>query len=222
MTVDNFDEILKDPLSVAKDASIVIKKRKKKAQLPVGTCSLDPDLAADLVQHLQDRFELFYAERMGDSAEFQASVFFGKTEAEAIVSHFDQIRTPVPHNLGLMERVMGGNWIPDQSTLLDDSITTWMEADLYQDVLRGRLAGQAVIPSEELRSQGGIQSGDKAMHREVVADAGRAQTHGLDPTMDQEETVKQDASGLPSTQKDDNDPAPKTTSSSPVSPSEKE
>ncbi|KAA1068556.1 hypothetical protein PGT21_020990 [Puccinia graminis f. sp. tritici] len=223
MSVDNFDEILQDPLRVAKDESIVIKKRKKKPQMPVGTCSLDPDLAADLVQHLQDRFKSLYDEQYGNSASFCASQLFGKREAEAIVSHFDQIRTPVPHNLQLLERVMGGDCILDQSLLLDDSITTWMEADLYQGFLRERLARQASIRSESgpeatVEADTG-PAAHKAMDREVMADAGRVQTRGLDGTMAEEETK---ASGLPNKQRHRNDPAPKTTSSSPVSPSKKE
>ncbi|EHS62644.1 uncharacterized protein PGTG_22549 [Puccinia graminis f. sp. tritici CRL 75-36-700-3] len=165
MTVNNFDAILADPLATPKDSSIVTMTRKAKPRRPKGTCRLAPEVAANLISYLVEDFKLFYSQALGPSAEFEASDFFGLSHATAIVAHFDQVCGAIPHNTELAERLMGGEFFPDQTRWLDQSISNWMEGEVYQDILRH----EAFIVSEEVRLREEIEANSEALLIEKAA-----------------------------------------------------
>ncbi|EFP79530.2 uncharacterized protein PGTG_05851 [Puccinia graminis f. sp. tritici CRL 75-36-700-3] len=132
MTRSNFDSLLQDPMSVEKDPCFVRMTRKRKSHGVKGTCSYPNHVAEDLEQHLIHTFEGFYFDFLGPRAEFPPSVFFGVTEARAIVGAIDQVRDGNTHNTSLLERLIGGQSFKGQIEVLDSAISSWMDGEYFQ------------------------------------------------------------------------------------------
>ncbi|PLW22134.1 hypothetical protein PCANC_27041 [Puccinia coronata f. sp. avenae] len=151
MTVDNMDDILASPLTTPKDTSIVTMIRKRKGKKTKLSCSLPPDVAEILANHLVKDFEAFFAKTLGTADEFLPSDFFSITEAKAVVAALDQIHMVTPHNLKLLESVIGGTWLPGQVEAINQSISDWMESNYFSGFLLSCMEHKEFIESEALR-----------------------------------------------------------------------
>ncbi|KAA1114046.1 hypothetical protein PGTUg99_011216 [Puccinia graminis f. sp. tritici] len=151
MDVDNFDTMLSNPHSFAKDPTIATLTRKRKKQVPKGSCRHPQDLANDLTRHLVDSFEDFYLNLLGPKAEFPPSCFFGLKQAQAITDHFDQIRLGDKDDIDLLEVVIGGQCFPGQVVFLNEAISNWTKGEYYLEHQRTMAALDVFIEEEGLR-----------------------------------------------------------------------
>ncbi|OAV95822.1 hypothetical protein PTTG_05871 [Puccinia triticina 1-1 BBBD Race 1] len=151
MNISNFDSLLKDPSSIPQDPSIVTMIRKRKKQLPKGTCSYPKHVADDLEQHLLHSFDCFYFNHLRPRPEFSPSTFFGVAEAKAIFQSIHQIRDGDNHNTTLLERLSGGQAFDGQIEYLDLAISDWMSGEYYQQHLLNISELEKFIEAEGIR-----------------------------------------------------------------------
>ncbi|OAV97095.1 hypothetical protein PTTG_26141 [Puccinia triticina 1-1 BBBD Race 1] len=133
------------------DPSIVTTIRKRKKQLPKGTCSYPKHVADDLEQHLLHSFDCFYFNHLRPRHEFSPSTFFGVAEAKAIVQSIHQIRDGDNHNKTLLERLSGGQAFDGQIEYLDLAISDWMSGEYYQQHLLNISELEKFIEAEGIR-----------------------------------------------------------------------
>jgi hypothetical protein len=114
MNTVNFESIMKNPLSLEKDPSIVTLTQPQKTKTKKATCSFPATLASHLHGHLIAQFNEFHAQVMMKSCECAPEVFFSSQHATAIVDNIDAIISSDPHNKKLPEKVIGGQFINGQ------------------------------------------------------------------------------------------------------------
>ncbi|EFP85425.2 uncharacterized protein PGTG_11781 [Puccinia graminis f. sp. tritici CRL 75-36-700-3] len=151
LTVANFDSVMNDPSSITKDPNIVTMTRKRRKNRPKGTCNYPKHVAEDLVNHLIHSFDEFYFAYLGPRAEFPPSVFFGRTQALAIVDSIDQIHSNGANNLTLLETVIGGQTFSGQIDALGMAMIIWTNGEYYQLHLRNISELDRFIEAEGVR-----------------------------------------------------------------------
>ncbi|PLW43763.1 hypothetical protein PCASD_09365 [Puccinia coronata f. sp. avenae] len=161
MTVDNMDDILAAPLTIPKDLSILTLQRKRHGNKRKRSCNLPLDAAEILAGHLVKDFEIFFQKMLGLTDEFLASDFFSIKKAKAVVGALDQIIMVTPHDVRLLESVMGGEWFPGQVDAIDQSISNWLDSDYFAGVLLSRMEHEDYIESEILRLRTNMENAAK-------------------------------------------------------------
>jgi hypothetical protein len=157
MSIENFDQMLDAPQTIPKDLSIVPIVRQRNTQKDKKTCNLSYSSALHMANSLVQCFNVFYQDIFGSSPYFEASDFFNIDRAQALVGSLDQIGGEGPHNLRIMEKVIGGEWFSGQLISLSKGIQDWYGGDYFQTVLEERRAHEQFIVSEEKRLREEIQ-----------------------------------------------------------------
>ncbi|KAA1125442.1 hypothetical protein PGTUg99_012425 [Puccinia graminis f. sp. tritici] len=172
--IQNFDNLLMDPSSIAKDPTILTMTRKRKQLQTKGTCSYPTGVRNDLVQHLVHEFEAFYSDLLGPHAEFPASVFFGLDQAMAVVGSIDQIRAGNHHDTDMIEKLIGGQCFPGQLVMLDQAIFKWVGGVFYKSHLQQTAELDRFIEAEGIRVR--AEMADELAALQLQAEARRKES----------------------------------------------
>ncbi|PLW11107.1 hypothetical protein PCANC_15871 [Puccinia coronata f. sp. avenae] len=153
INIHNFDSFLMDPESLEKDESLVTLTRPKKTNSTKPTCSYPPEVADHLVNHLIDEFEIFFFGIFGSSTRHKPQEFFGICESKEIVVSIDQITRTNPPDLLILEKAMGGEFVPGQVAMLGKAILNWLLGTFFQRHLHNQAEHKRFIASECLQIQ---------------------------------------------------------------------
>ncbi|PLW21659.1 hypothetical protein PCANC_03211 [Puccinia coronata f. sp. avenae] len=153
INIHNFDSFLMDPESLEKDESLVTLTRPKKTNSTKPTCSYPPEVADHLVNHLIDEFEIFFVGIFGSSTRHKPQEFFGICESKEIVASINQITHTNPPDLLILEKAMGGEFVPGQVAMLGKAILNWLSGTFFRRHLHNQAEHERFIASECLRIQ---------------------------------------------------------------------